>query len=210
MGRPQLILEVVDPVGRRLHIAFVWQMIMASVPKYIPHYTLVDYEQWQGDWELWRGVPVAMSPSPLGRHQWVSGQIVRQFLNSLDATCKDCFVLLKTDWIVADDTVVRPDVVIVCGSFPERHIMEPPRLVVEVLSPSTEEKNRTAKLDLYASQGVEYYLLVDPIAKSIDALHRESATGKYEPMPVTEVFTFEFNKNCLARLDVAAHFRVTG
>ena len=111
---------------------------------------------------------------------------------------------------MADDTVVRPDVVIVCGSFPERHIMEPPRLVVEVLSPSTEEKDRTAKLDLYASQGVEYYLLVDPIAKSIDALHRESATGKYEPMPVNEVFTFEFNKNCLARLDVAALFRVTG
>ncbi len=138
---------------------------MASVPKYSPLYTLADHEEWQGDWELWHGVAVDMSPSPFARHQWVVGENCSQFLNSLEAHCNRCFVLMETDWIVNDDTVVCPDIVIVCGTFPERFITEPPRLIVEVLSPSTEDKDRTAKWDLYASLGVEFYLLADPIAK---------------------------------------------
>ena len=112
-----------------------FQFIMSAFPKYLPHYTLADYALWQGDWELWQGVPVAMTPSPFGRHQWIAGQIMRQFLNSLDATCEDCFVLMETDWIVAEDTVVRPDIVIVCGAFPERHIVEPPRLSSKFFRP---------------------------------------------------------------------------
>ena len=181
---------------------------MSAFPKYLPHYTLADYALWQGDWELWQGVPVAMSPSPFGRHQWVAGQIVRQFMNSLDATCKDCFVLMETDWIVSEDTVVRPDIVIVCGPFPERHIVQPPRLIVEVLSPSTEEKDRTAKLNLYASQAVEFYLLVEPIAKYIEAFQRDAATGKYVTMLTADKLTFELGADCVARLDLRSLFRV--
>ena len=180
---------------------------MSAFPKYLPHYTLADYALWQGDWELWQGVPVAMSPSPFGRHQWVAGQIVRQFINSLDATCKDCFVLMQTDWIVSEDTVVRPDIVIVCGSFPERHIVEPPRLIVEVLSPSTEEKDRTAKLDLYASQAVEFYLLVEPIAKCIEAFQRDSDDGGYKSMSIYDTIEFHLAVDCVAKLDLANLFR---
>ena len=33
-----------------------------------PHYTYDDYKNWQGDWELIRGVPYAMAPSPLKTH----------------------------------------------------------------------------------------------------------------------------------------------
>jgi len=181
---------------------------MASVPKYSPHYTLVDYQQWQGEWELWRGVAVAMSPSPFGRHQWIAGEISYQFKDSLRDACRDCFVLTETDWIVADDTVVRPDIVIVCGTFPERHIMEPPRLIVEVLSPSTQEKDRTAKLDLYASQGVDFYLLVDPIMKCVQVFHRDVASSKYDLMPCEEKLSFELGTECVARLDVGSLFRV--
>ena len=181
---------------------------MSAIPKYLPHYTLADYALWQGDWELWQGVPVAMTPSPFGRHQWVAGQIVRQFSNSLDANCDDCFVLMETDWIVSEDTVVRPDIVIVCGPFPERHIVEPPRLIVEVLSPSTEEKDRTAKLDLYAAQSVEFYLLVDPIGKCIEAFRRDAVTGKYAAMPGWDALAFELGSNCVARLDLRSLFRI--
>ena len=102
---------------------------MSAFPKYLPHYTLADYALWQGDWELWQGVPIAMTTSPFGRHQWIAGEIGYQFKQSLREDCEDCFVLMETDWIVAEDTVVRPDIVIVCGAFPERHIMEPPRLI---------------------------------------------------------------------------------
>lgn len=30
----------------------------------IPHYTYQDYEKWEGDWELIRGIRYAMSPAP--------------------------------------------------------------------------------------------------------------------------------------------------
>ncbi len=185
-----------------------FQFIMSAFPKYLPHYTLADYALWQGDWELWQGVPVAMTPSPFGRHQWIAGQIMRQFLNSLDATCEDCFVLMETDWIVAEDTVVRPDIVIVCGPFPERHIVEPPRLVVEVLSPSTEDKDRTAKMDLYASQSVVFYLLVDPIGQRVEAFQRDADTGKFVTMPAADTLAFELESNCIARLELRSLFRV--
>lgn len=81
-------------------------------------------------------------------------------------------MLMETDWIVSEDTVVRPDIVIVCGPFPERHIVEPPRLIVEVLSPSTEEKDRTAKLDLYTSQAVEFYLSISRFEPRISPMSR--------------------------------------
>ena len=184
---------------------------MSAFPKYLPHYTFADYASWQGDWELWQGVPVAMTPSPFGRHQWIAGQIMRQFSNSLDVECDDCFVLMETDWIVADDTVVRPDVVIVCGAFPERHILAPPRLIVEVLSPSTEDKDRTAKRALYASQSVEYYLIADPTAKRIEAFQRDAVTGAYtgmNAMTPDQPMEFRLSEDCIAKLDVVNLFRV--
>ena len=41
---------------------------MSIAPKYQPHYTVDDYQHWEGDWELWNGVAVAMAPSPFGPH----------------------------------------------------------------------------------------------------------------------------------------------
>ena len=33
---------------------------------YKPRYTVDDYESWAGDWELWQGTAIAMTPSPFG------------------------------------------------------------------------------------------------------------------------------------------------
>ena len=118
---------------------------------------------------------------------------------------------METDWIVADDTVVRPDVVIVCGEFPERHIMAPPRLIVEILSPTTEEKDRTAKRDLYAFQAVEYYLIVDPMVKRIEAFQRDAVTGLFDVLRTLSPdgpMEFQLSENCVATLDATSLFRV--
>jgi len=32
------------------------------------NYTYDDYKQWQGDWELIAGIPLAMSPAPTRKH----------------------------------------------------------------------------------------------------------------------------------------------
>ena len=48
---------------------------MRTASKYDPHYTVADYEQWSGDWELWKGTAVAMTPSPFGKLQLVGANL---------------------------------------------------------------------------------------------------------------------------------------
>ena len=76
-------------------------------------YTLQDYLQWEGDWELIRGQPVAMVPSPSFEHQQVSAAIFRQLDESLD-DCPHCQTVFEMDVEFAQDTVVRPDVLVIC------------------------------------------------------------------------------------------------
>lgn len=48
---------------------------MSTVPRYIPRYTIDDYQHWEGDWELIDGVPIAMTPSPFGHHERIVSRL---------------------------------------------------------------------------------------------------------------------------------------
>jgi Uma2 family endonuclease len=145
---------------------------MSTARKYQPHYLVADYQQWEGRWELWYGTAVAMAPSPFGPHERAVSEIGFQIQASIKGqpACSACRLYTGLDWIVQHDTVVRPDLMLVCGRQPELHLERAPTLVVEVLSESTADKDRTVKRELYESFGVEHYLLADPAAKSIQWL----------------------------------------
>jgi Uma2 family endonuclease len=49
-----------------------------------------------------------------------------------------------------------------------------PDWVCEILSPSTESKDRKIKMPLYARYGVPYAWLVDPIARTLEAYALEA------------------------------------
>ena len=66
-----------------------------------------------GDWELIHGVPLAMAPSSNVRHQQLSMAIARQLDEALDG-CPSGQALFEIDVEPADDTVVRPDVLVIC------------------------------------------------------------------------------------------------
>lgn len=135
---------------------------MSAALKYIPHYTIAEYRDWEGDWELWSGIPISMSPSPFGKHQAVASRLAFELRRAmLEANCQG-EVLHEIDWIVSDDTVVRPDVLICCGTIPQRHVESAPSLVAEVLSNATRERDQTFKRDLYRDHGVGTYLILDP------------------------------------------------
>ena len=134
----------------------------------LPHYTYDDYVQWEGRWELIRGIPFAMVPAPVIRHQDLCVEIVFQ-LKTLLKDCLKCKVLLPLDWQVAEDTVVQPDVLVVCGENIQGTKLEiPPVLVFEVLSPASGRKDRIIKYQLYEQAGVKYYCIVDPETDSAD------------------------------------------
>ena len=111
-----------------------------------------------------------MSPSPTARHQLIAGNLVELFRTAVRNVNCGCLVLFETDWQVDDSTVVCPDISILYGGLPEQFIDYPPSLIVEVLSPSTAKKDRTAKRELYASQHVAVYIIVDPETQTIDVL----------------------------------------
>lgn len=139
---------------------------MSTAPRFIPHYTLEDYQHWEGDWELIDGVPISMSPSPFGPHERVITELSRQISNQLLEKECNCRVYTNLDWIISNDTVIRPDLMVVCGDQPERHLERAPELMVEVLSDSTRSRDLTAKRALAHENGVPHYLIIDPIDQS--------------------------------------------
>ena len=125
------------------------------------HYTYDDYVQWQGDWELIYGMPVAMTPSPGIRHQAIAAKILNELMNSV-GSCEHCLVLMEQDWKLRHDTVVRPDVVLTCNEPNEQYLTKAPEIIVEVISPSTARRDEQFKFELYENEGVRYYILVYP------------------------------------------------
>jgi Uma2 family endonuclease len=164
-------------------------------PKFNPHYTLSDYEQWEGNWELWNGVAVAMTPSPFGKHQKALTKLAHSMMSALEqSACGDCEVVVELDWIISEDTVVRPDLSICCASNIDRFIEVPPVLIAEVLSESTAFKDRTAKRSLYASQGVLYYFLVDAEREEIEVL--KLVGSGYVPLPLSDKIEISLADAC--------------
>ena len=78
------------------------------------------------------------------------------------------------DVVLSDTDIVQPDLLFVSNE--RAHIRTPtnirgaPDLVVEILSPSTAERDRTLKRALYAEYGVQEYWLVDPDTKTVTVL----------------------------------------
>ncbi len=122
-------------------MTFKYDSSMSAAEKFQPNYTVDDYRQWQGDWELWQGIPVSMVPSPFGRHSSVTGKIVTSLNNAIAANGCSATTLVELDWIISAGTVVRPDVAVVCGGLPERHLEARPEIVVEVLSGTTRDRD---------------------------------------------------------------------
>lgn len=60
----------------------------------------------------------------------------------------------------------------------EAFFTQPPDWVCEVLSPSTEETDRSEKLDIYAEHGVPYVWLAHPILRTLE-IYRLHESGHY-------------------------------
>ena len=145
---------------------------MSDAARYRPHYTVKDFLTWEGDWELWDGIPVAMSPAATPEHQLLGSKMIQMIGAQLkaQADCQHCVVLGEVDWKISSSTIVRPDIVVTCDPLPDKHLLCPPAFIAEILSPSTATKDQTAKRDLYEEFGVKYYAIVNPLEKALSLL----------------------------------------
>ena len=128
----------------------------------LPLYDLDDWKEWEGKWELIEGIPYAMSPMPSKKHQRINGKIYRLFSEGLE-NCPDCEAFLPVNFKVSEHSLLHPDLLVVCGEDEdEMYVTQIPHLVVEILSPSTLNKDTQTKPKIYKAIKIKYYITIDP------------------------------------------------
>ncbi len=165
--------------------------------RHVPHYTYEDYAKWQGDWELIEGIPYAMA-SPKFPHQRLMFVLARLLEDMLEEC--DCFVVGELDWVISEDTVVRPDLVVLCEE-PQDYIRKRPEVVFEIVSENSREMDEFVKFKLYEQEAVPYYVLLYPESKSWKA-YRWTSEG-FVPM---ERLSFSV-KDCPFEIDAERLWR---
>jgi Uma2 family endonuclease len=124
---------------------------------------------------------LVVTPAPTSRHQRVVTDLVT-LLNAF-ARSNDLGQVFASplDVLLAEGDYLEPDIVFVRGDHAamvtDRGVEGPPDLVVEVLSPSTEFRDRGVKLDRYRLHGVPEYWVVDPDERTVEVWDLRGGAG---------------------------------
>ena len=122
------------------------------------------------------------------------------FETALKKSCKDCKAYLPVDWKIKESTILQPDLLVVCKKIEKKYLDFSPELVVEILSPSTAVKDINIKKEIYLSEVVKYFLIVDPQTKKIEIY--EAINNAYSPVSISpNNFVFTFKDSCTANVD---------
>ena len=144
------------------------QQSISRLPFDPPRYCYDDYKNWSDEWELIDGYPYSLMPSAKRKHQQFATSFIWVIKSIITGKSCECEVYSELDWIVNNETVVRPDAMIVCGNFNTDWLTFPPALVLEIASASTYLKDRNVKYKLYEMHGVKYYLLADTEQEKVE------------------------------------------
>jgi Uma2 family endonuclease len=118
---------------------------------------------------------LVMSPSPGVRHQRLVGNLYLLLRRWLGRKGRGEVILSPMDVILSVHTVVQPDLLVVLrrrSSIVRDRIRGAPDIAIEVLSPSSLERDRLIKRHVYASHGIREYWIVDPQTRTIEVYSR--------------------------------------
>lgn len=136
--------------------------------------TFAELQEWPDDgrrYELYDG-EVIVVPSPFPRHQRVAMHLEEELIQYERAT-GGIVVGAPLDIVFSEHNVLQPDIVFFCSE--RRHLLHDweatraaPDLAVEVLSRSTEARDRGRKMAIFARFGVPEYWIVDPFKNTLE------------------------------------------
>lgn len=172
---------------------------------YLPSYTYADYKEWEGKWELYEGHPVAMSPAPMINHQAIAAAMIRELSNNIE-NCDKCLVLGEADWKLSNETVLRPDVVLICDETHEAYMTKSPEIIIEIISKSTAKRDENYKFDIYEKEKVKYYIIIYP--DDLKAKVYKIEDSKYDKQGDFSLESYEFEETlCKVSIDFSKVFK---
>ena len=118
-----------------------------------------------------------VTPSPSIPHQRVSRELQRQLVAYFHPDGRGEVFDAPLDVILSPHDVVEPDLLVVtqASQFSHRGVEGAPALVVEILSPSTKQRDRTVKAQRYAELGIPSYWIVDIDARRVTCYRAENS-----------------------------------
>ncbi|MCC3357879.1 Uma2 family endonuclease [Bacillus sp. REN16] len=147
-----------------------------ETPNKANSYSISDWLNWEGHWELINGKAYNMTPAPSWDHQFIVGEVhfmLRSYFGN-----KDCYVaVFPFDVFLSEEEdyenpshVLQPDISVICNKnqLSTKGCNGAPNLIIEVLSPSTAIKDRNEKFKIYQQFGVQEYWIIDPNYKLIE------------------------------------------
>jgi Uma2 family endonuclease len=156
--------------------------------------------------EIINGVVYDMAASPPVRHQVIVLKLATMFEKIFSG--KPCKPFVAPLDVVLDDiNVVEPDVFVVCDpdKITEKNIKGAPDLIIEVLSPSNNIKDRRNKKWLYEGHGVKEFIIISPMEETAERYWL--VDGKYG---LPELFNWDesFYSNLFPEMffDLREHF----
>lgn len=132
--------------------------------------------------------------SPTFGHQSIGGEVHRQIANFImerGGSCRPFIAPVDVQLDCDERTMVQPDVGIVCDTdkIKKWGIYGAPDFLLEVISPSTKQKDYTKKLFKYMNAGVREYWILDAAQRKLLVYFFESEVypviyGLDQPVPV--------------------------
>lgn len=151
------------------------EIVMSAVLK--PKVSLQEYLDWENDQPERHELVLGEIEGPTDLHR-IHGCVTRNLIGQLSAHLdgSDCQVFAHSMKVqVSDNTVLYPDVFVTCdrGDLSTDQIFRAPKLVIEVLSPSTQAYDRSKKFALYRQlASLQEYLLIDPDTQRLESFAR--------------------------------------
>ena len=117
-----------------------------------------------------------MVPAPNRKHQQVLSRLHLKLGNFAEKHGLGEVYIAPFDVVLSETDVVQPDLLFISRArehtLTDENVRGAPDLVIEILSPSTADRDLGYKHELYGRHGVLEYWIVDPMGETI-AVHRQ-------------------------------------
>ena len=115
-----------------------------------------------------------MVPAPIPYHQDIFRNLFRVLTDYVEIENLGKVYSAPIDVVLSNENIVQPDILFIFKQrfsiITEKNIQGAPDLLIEIISPSTREKDNLLKRKLYAKFGVREFWLVDGEKKEVEVL----------------------------------------